>query len=70
MEYNEIVDGLAHEFLLVKMKRELDEIHDPEALRRACVMLIDLAERQKAMFKAMLVDMLNADEESMQELCE
>jgi hypothetical protein len=64
MEYSEIVDGLAHEFLLVKMKRELDEIHDPEALRRACIMLIDLAERQKAMFKAMLVDMLNADDEA------
>ena len=56
------MDNLSHEFLLTRMKRELAEIHDPEELRRCILVLVDLAERQKAMFRQMLEDMLeNAD---------
>ena len=63
MQYPEIMDGLSHEFLLTRMKRELDEIHDPEELRHCILSLVDLAERQKAVFKHMLVNMLDESEE-------
>ena len=63
VQYPEIVDQLAHEFLLTKMKRELDDIHDPEQLRRCILTLVDLAERQKAMFKQMFIDMVQDCEE-------
>ena len=45
------------------MKRDLDEIHDPEELRRCILSLVDLAERQKAVFRHMLVNMLDDSEE-------
>jgi hypothetical protein len=64
MNFDEVVDSLAHEFLLVKMKRELDEVSDPEELRRACVLLIDLMERQKMMFKGMLYQLIDGDPEA------
>ena len=57
------MDNLSHEFLLTRMKRDLDEIHDPEELRRCVLSLVDLAERQKAVFKQMLVDMLEEAEQ-------
>ena len=63
MEYLEIMDNLSHEFLLTRMKRELDGIHDPEELRHCILSLVDLAERQKAVFKHMLVNMLDESEE-------
>ena len=69
MDVNEILDQLSHEFLLVKMKRELDTVNDPEELRRACLMLIDLMERQKATFKHMLFTLIDGDPEA-QELFE
>ena len=69
MNVDEILDSLAHEFLLVKMKRELDTVHDPEELRRACVMLIDLMERQKALFKNMIHQLIDDDPDA-QELFE
>ena len=57
------MDNLSHEFLLTRMKRELDEIHDPEELRHCILSLVDLAERQKAVFRQMLVDMLEEAEQ-------
>ena len=69
MKFDEIIDDMAHEFLLVKMKRELDTVNDPEELKRACLMLIDLMERQKAMFKHMLFTLIDGDPEA-QELFE
>ena len=69
MDVNEILDQLSHEFLLVKMKRELDTVNDPEELRRACLMLIDLMEKQKAMFKQMMYTLIDGDPEE-QELFE
>lgn len=58
------MDSLSHAFLLEKMKRELDTIHDPEELRRACVLLIDLMERQKEMFKKMVYQLIDSDPEA------
>ena len=69
MNFNEIMDSMSHEFLLVKMKRELDEVQDPEQLRHACLTLIDLIERQKAMFRQMLYTLIDGDPEA-QELFE
>ena len=58
------MDTLAHEFLLTKMKRELDTIHDPEELRRACILLIDLMERQKEFFKTTMFKLIDGDPEA------
>lgn len=54
MDPKDLMDDVAHEFLLVKVKRELDTVHDPEALRMVCVELVDLVERQKSMFRQLL----------------
>ena len=48
------MDDMAHEFLLVKIKRELDTIHDPEMLKRMVLELVDLVEKQKATFKGLM----------------
>ena len=69
MKFDQIMDDMAHEFLLVRMKRELDEVNDPESLRRACLLLIDLLEKQKATFKQMLYSLIEDDPEA-QELFE
>ncbi len=45
---------LAHEFMVVKIKRDLEEVKDPEQLRQACLLLIDLMEKQKAAFKSLI----------------
>jgi hypothetical protein len=63
MHFEEIMDELSHAFLLEKMKRELDTVKDPEELRRACVLLIDLMERQKGFFKQMLYQLIDEDPE-------
>ena len=69
MQFDEIIDDMAHEFLLVKMKRELDEINDPEVLKQCVLTLVDLAERQKGMFKQMLYSLTDENPE-IQELFE
>ena len=57
MQFDEIVDNLAHAFLLEKMKREISEIEDIDVLRQCVLTLVDLNERQKGMFKQMLVQL-------------
>ena len=64
MQFEEILDELAHAFLLEKMKRDLESVQDPEELRRACLMLIDLMERQKATFKQLLFSLIENDPEA------
>ena len=64
MSYDDIMDELAHAFLLEKMKRELEGVSDPVALRRSCLMLIDLLEKQKSLFKQMLYSLLDGDPEA------
>ena len=66
MQFDEIMDDLSHAFLLEKMKRELGTIDDPEVLRQACLVLVDLAERQKAMFKQMLYSLIEDNPEAQQ----
>lgn len=65
MDSSEISSSLEHEFLLTRLKQELAQVNDNETLRRLCLELIDLSERQKAMFKQMLynfIDMADVDE--------
>ena len=69
MQFDEIIDDMAHEFLLVKIKRELDDINDPEVLKQCVLTLVDLVERQKAMFKQMLYSLTDENPE-IQELFE
>ena len=69
MQFDEIIDEMAHEFLLVKMKRELDDINDPEVLKQCVLTLVDLAERQKGMFKQLLYSLTDENPE-VQELFE
>jgi hypothetical protein len=69
MQFDEIMDSMSHEFLLVRMKRELDGVQSPEQLRQACLQLIDLVERQKSMFKQLLYTLIEDNPEA-QELFE
>jgi hypothetical protein len=69
MQFDEIIDDMAHAFLLEKMKREMDNIDDPVVLRQCVLTLVDLAERQKAMFKQMLYSLIEDNPEA-QELFE
>ena len=39
---------------MVSIKRSLDRIENPEELRRVCLTLVDLIERQKQAFKEVL----------------
>ena len=66
---NDVVDDLAHVFLLEKMKREISEIDDLETLRQCVLTLVDLNEKQKSMFKQMLYSLIEDDPEA-QELFE
>jgi hypothetical protein len=69
MQFDEIMDSMSHEFLLVRMKRDLDKVQSPEQLRQACLQLIDLVERQKSMFKQLLYTLIEDNPEA-QELFE
>ena len=57
------MDEMAHEFLLVKIKRELETVRDPDVLKSMVLQLVDLIERQKGMFKQMMFDLIEAAEE-------
>ena len=63
MECQDIMDEMAHEFLLVKIKRELKTVRDPDVLKSMVLQLVDLIERQKGMFKQMMFDLIEAAEE-------
>ena len=52
--FDVLESDLAHEFMVVKIKRDLEEVKDPEQLRQACLLLIDLMEKQKAAFKSLI----------------
>ena len=69
MQFDEILDDLSHAFLLEKMKREMDNIDDPETLRACVITLVDLCERQKAMFKHLMFSLIEDNPEA-QELFE
>ena len=66
MQFDEIMDNLAHAFLLEKMKREISAIDDVDVLRQCVLTLIDLNERQKGMFKQMLYSLIEDDPEAQQ----
>ncbi len=47
-------DDLAHEFMVAKLRHDLDKVENPEELRQACLLLIDLLEKQKTAFKSLM----------------
>ena len=51
---------LAHEFMVTKIKRDLEKVNDPAELRQACLMLIDLMEKQKKAFKSLMGDLIES----------
>ena len=69
MQFDEIVDNLAHAFLLEKMKREILEIDDVDTLRQCVLTLVDLNERQKGCLSRCLYSLIEDDPEA-QELFE
>jgi hypothetical protein len=52
---------LAHEFMVTKIKRDLEKVNDPAELRQACLMLIDLMEKQKQAFKQLMGDLIESE---------
>ena len=64
MNLDDILSDLSREFLLVKMKRELDSVDDPEALRKMVLVLVNLVEDQKAIFKQLLDSLFDGEEEA------
>ena len=66
MDLNEVIDSLSREFLLARMKREIDTVHDPEQLRAMILQLINLVEDQKNIFKKLLWELIDEDPEAQQ----
>ena len=64
MNLDDILSDLSREFLLVKMKRELDTVDDPEALRKMVLVLVNLVEDQKTIFKQLLDSLFDGEEEA------
>jgi len=64
MNLDEILDSLSHEFLLVKMKRELEYVNDPAQLREMVLVMVDLCEKQKEMFRQLLYTLIEEDPEA------
>lgn len=56
MQPEDVMDSLAHAFLLETIKRQADDCDDLATLRKAIVELVDLIEKQKAMFKQIMSD--------------
>ena len=57
MQPDEVMDSLAHAFAKEKIRREINEVSDPETLREMVMVLFDLHERQKAMFRQLIMDL-------------
>ena len=64
MDLNEVIDSLSREFLLARMKREIDAVHDPEQLRAMILQLIALVEDQKSMFKKLMWELIEENPEA------
>ena len=57
MRPDEVMDSLAHAFQLEKIRREVYECEDKDKLREMVMVLVDVNERQKAMFRQLLMDL-------------
>ena len=64
MNLDEILDQLSHAFLLERIKREVNRVDDPKALRAMILQLVDLNETQKAIFRKLLHELIDEDPEA------
>ena len=60
---NEIIDELSHAFQMEKIRREVDGVDDVITLRQMVLTLVDLNERQRAMFKNLLWTLIDENPE-------
>lgn len=63
VDTNEIIDELSHAFQMEKIKREVNTVDDVKMLRQMVLMLVDLNERQRAMFKNLLWKLIDENPE-------
>jgi hypothetical protein len=57
MQPDEVMDSLAHAFQLEKIRREVNECESIEILREMVMVLVDVNEKQKAMFRKLIIDL-------------
>jgi hypothetical protein len=57
MQPDEVMDSLAHAFQLEKIRREVNECESIEILREMVMVLVDVNEKQKAMFRKLIMDL-------------
>lgn len=57
MQPDEVMDSLAHAFQLEKIRREVFECESIEILREMVMVLVDVNEKQKAMFRKLIMDL-------------
>ena len=57
MKPEEIMDNMAHAFQLEKIRREVETCDSLEVLRQMVMVLVDVNERQKAMFRQLIIDL-------------
>ena len=57
MQPDEVMDSLAHAFQLEKIRREVNECESIEILREMVMVLVDVNEKQKAMFRQLIIDL-------------
>lgn len=63
MDTNEIIDEVSHAFQMEKMRREVNTVDDVKMLRQMVLTLVDLNERQRAMFKNLLWTLIDENPE-------
>ena len=56
MQPDEVMDSMAHAFQMERIKREVYNQEDLDVLREMVMVLVDVNERQKAMFRQLIVD--------------
>ena len=57
MNPEEIMDDMAHAFQLEKIRREVNQCESLEVLRQMVMVLVDVNEKQKAMFRQLIIDL-------------
>ena len=57
MKPDEVMDNMAHAFQLEKIRREVDQCESLEVLRQMVMVLVDVNEKQKAMFRQLIIDL-------------
>ena len=57
MKPEEVMDNMAHAFQLEKIRREVETCDSLEVLRQMVMVLVDVNERQKAMFRQLIIDL-------------